>query len=87
MEADEAPGRNGKFQTGRPVGEGAHTLQFALALRKHADDGAGELLRHIHVSDFHRFEGSALLVLLQDHFRFAHGEFIAFAAHFLNQHG
>ena len=74
-----------EFQIGSPFPL-VHLHHFAAARGGVLDHRAGEIPRHVHREDLHRF-GLAAVDLLVDDLRLADHELVALAAHRLHQDG
>ena len=83
--SQKSSGRNEIGQTGHAVG-GVHRLDAAAPLAKLLHDGAHVFLRDVDGQFFDGFLCDAIH-FLQNDLRTRHLEFIAFAAHLLNENG
>ena len=87
MDSDQAARGDQELEPHRTVGECGHTAKFALSLGQHTDYGTGKIGCNINIADFHRLKLVSLFILSVNDFRLRDSEFIAFAAHRLDQDG
>ena len=84
-QADQAPGRDGKDHVGVFVVRG-HVDQLAAAAADQLHHRRRSLLGHLDDERLERLLGHAV-ALVEDHLRLADGDFVALAAHGLDEHG
>lgn len=83
--AEQAAARHGELKA-HAVSAG-HVIQNAAAAADFLDDGARVLAGHVGDHLFHRLQLIAVLVVVEQHFRLGNLEFIALAAHILDEDG
>ena len=83
--ADQSAGRNVELKTGVAAVGLSHGNQLALSLAENLNDVSGELIRNVDDALFHRLQLLAVLVVLVDDLCLGNCEFIALAAHGLNE--